>query len=109
MKNLIVSLLLSASAIADSAGSFSRDRAAILGMAGKFEVEFNFTETVALAPDYELKKPYTSKAHELVKVVEDTDKSITLQHLLVVDGEFGPAVIKHWAQIWKYEDPNSLK
>lgn len=108
MKILIVSLFLTSAAFAAPSSSLSRDRAAILGMAGKFEVKFNFTETVALAPDYELKKPYTSKAHELVKVVEDTGKSITLQHLLVVDGEFGPAVIKHWAQVWRYEDPKSL-
>ena len=108
MKILIVSLLLTSAALAAPSSSLSRDRAAILGMAGKFEVKFNFTETVALAPDYELKKPYTSKAHELVKVVEDTGKSITLQHLLVVDAEFGPAVIKHWGQVWKYEDTKSL-
>ena len=69
MKILIVSLLLTSAAFAAPSSSLSRDRAAILGMAGKFEVKFNFTETVALAPDYELKKPYTSKAHELVKVV----------------------------------------
>lgn len=111
MKNLVASLILGAlplGAVTDTQ-KFSQDRAAILAMAGSFAVEFNFTETVPLAEGYELKKPYQSKACELVKVVEDAGTSITLQHLLVVDGEFGPAVVKHWAQIWKYEDPRSLQ
>jgi hypothetical protein len=106
MKSLLVSLALAVlplSGLADSQ-TFSQDRAAILAMAGGFEVEFHFAETVALAAGYELKKPYSAKAFELVKVAEDQGSCITLQHLLVVDDEDGPAVIKHWAQIWKYED-----
>jgi len=110
MKALIIPILLAAASLQGYADSqkFSRDRAAILAMAGEFEVEFNFTETVALAPGYQLKKPYTASASELVKVVEDNGDRITLQHLLVVEDESGPAVIKHWAQIWKYEDVNTL-
>ena len=95
--------VLPLSGLADSQ-KFSQDRAAILAMAGGFEVEFNFTESVSLVAGYELKKPYSAKAFELVKVAEDQGSSITLQHLLVVADEDGPAVIKHWAQIWKYED-----
>ena len=88
--------------------SFDQDRAAILGMAGAFEVDFRFTETVSLRGDYELKKPYRSKALELVKVVEDLGSSITLQHLLIIEDIDGPTVIKHWAQIWNYEDTHTL-
>ncbi|MFT6178251.1 MAG: gas vesicle protein [Akkermansiaceae bacterium] len=110
MKILITSLFVATATLQSYADSisFSCDRAAILAMVGKFEVEFNFTETVALAKDYELKKPYTAKAHELVKVAEDKGRSITLQHLLVFEDETGPSVIKHWAQIWKYEDAHTL-
>lgn len=110
MKKQIFTLALAAlpfSGFADSQ-KFSQDRAAILAMTGGFEVDFQFTETVALAPGYELKKPYESKAYELVKVAEDEGTRITLQHLLVVEDESGPAVIKHWAQIWQYEDSLSL-
>ncbi|HBI30504.1 MAG TPA: hypothetical protein DDY45_00570, partial [Verrucomicrobiales bacterium] len=39
---------------------------------------------------------------------EDTGRSISLQHLLVVEGKNGPVVIKHWGQIWKYEDHRTL-
>ncbi len=91
-----------------SPDQFSQDRAAILGMAGAFEIEFNFEETISLSPGYELKKPYQAKASELVKVVEDTGKRIVLQHLLIVDDMGDPEVIKHWGQIWQYEDPRSL-
>lgn len=88
--------------------SFDRDRAAILAMVGTFQVEFNFKETISLRPDYELKKPYRSEALELVKVAEDSGDSITLQHLLIVEDIDGPAVIKHWAQIWNYQDTHTL-
>ncbi|MDP0492605.1 MAG: hypothetical protein Q7Q71_16280 [Verrucomicrobiota bacterium JB023] len=97
------------SASADETTKFQQDRAAILGMAGKFKITFDFEETVALLPDYELRKPYHSEAKELVKVVEDKGEEITLQHLLVIDDMDGPMVIKHWAQIWKYEDPHVLE
>lgn len=111
MKYLIATLILGILPLGGAPHSqkFSQDREAILAMAGAFAVEFNFTETVPLAEGYELKKPYQSKARELVKVIEDEGTSITLQHLLVVDGEFGPSVVKHWAQVWKYEDPRSLR
>jgi hypothetical protein len=77
-------------------------------MSGAFEVEFNFEETVSLDEGYKLKKPYLADAYELVEVAQDTGKSIALQHLLVVEGEDGPVVIKHWGQVWKYEDRRTL-
>jgi len=77
-------------------------------MAGAFNVDFKFEETISLSKGYDLKKPYTAKASELVKVVEDTGKQITLQHLLIIDDIDGPSVIKHWAQVWTYEDPRTL-
>jgi len=43
------------------------------------EVTFQFKETVALAPGYQLRKPYFSKAYELVKVAEDKGTSITFR------------------------------
>lgn len=78
------------------------DRAAILAMAGEFEVTFDFEETVSLQPGYELKNPYREDATELVIVIEDTPGRIALQHLLS-DGESG-RVVKHWKQIWTWQD-----
>lgn len=91
------------------ASTFEQDRKAILAMAGTFNVKFQFHETVAIQPGYELKKPYTSDATELVTVVEDTGRFISLQHVLVVTGEDGTQrVVKHWRQDWTYEDTELL-
>ena len=90
---------------AKEADSFHKDRKAILAMAGKFDVEFTFKETVPLVSGYELKDPYRADALEIVKVVEDHENLIVLQHILLA--EIGPVmqVVKHWGQVWKYEDP----
>jgi len=85
---------------------FDKDRQAILAMAGDFKVGFHFQETVPLREDYKpTEKPYTEEAFETVKVVEDSGKRIILQHIL----QAGPAVVKHWAQIWTYEDTELLE
>lgn len=105
----IVLPFLAASSLA-FAGPPAEDREAILAMAGTHSVTFRFEETVAIAPDYKLKKkPYEETATELVQVVEDTPERISLQHLLVVSGKDGkPTVIKHWAQIWTWQDTELL-
>ena len=72
-------------------------------MAGEFEVDFQFMETVAIDQSYELKKPYLEDAAEVVFVVEDSPKRIVLQHVLWVESY--DRVVKHWKQEWKYEDP----
>jgi hypothetical protein len=86
------------------------DREAILAMAGTYHIDFRFQETVAIDPEYDLvTKPYTEEALEVVKVVENTPERIALQHLLVVEGKEGkPMVIKHWAQIWTWQDTHIL-
>jgi len=97
-----ISLPLSELFAAESKSSkFDQDRAAILGMVGEYEVKFHFEETLGFNNDYKLTKPYDEDAKELVVLVEDSPKRILLQHLLVV-GE--STVIKHWGQIWTFED-----
>ena len=89
------------------------DREAILAMTGEYKVKFQFQETGAIEPGYELKEPYTSGATEFVEVVEDTGVYIALQHILVMhpqnedgtlDQDAEPVVVKHWRQDWTYED-----
>jgi hypothetical protein len=85
---------------------FDKDRQAILAMAGDFKVGFHFQETLSLRENYKAaEKPYEEEAFETVKVVEDSGKRIVLQHIL----QAGPAVVKHWAQIWTYEDTELLE
>lgn len=108
MKPISLSLaafLLCGTAFADDA-TFEKDRKAILAMAGDFKVGFHFQETLSLREGYQVReKAYEESAFETVKVVEDSGKRIVLQHLLQV----GPTVVKHWAQIWTYEDTEILE
>lgn len=86
------------------------DRQAILKMAGEYEIKFQFQETVAVQPGYELRDPYYSQATEFVEVIEDRGDFISLQHVLVLQGEDDaePRVVKHWRQDWQYEDRDLL-
>ncbi|XAM00709.1 hypothetical protein OT109_04820 [Phycisphaeraceae bacterium D3-23] len=86
-----------------SAADLERDRAAILGMAGEFTVAFDFKETLALRPGYELTEPYHAEATELVVVVDDQPEHIEMQHILVVWHEGEGHIVKHWRQVWQYE------
>jgi len=90
------------------AEKFAQDRKAILAMAGDYHVTFDFRETVALTPGYELKKPKVSGAEEIVRVVEDRGDFISLQQILVM--KFGDEVYvtKHWRQDWQYEPASVL-
>ena len=72
---------------------------AIKAQVGCYEVTFQYEETEAIASGYKLKKPKKSKAIEWIVVEEDTPNRISLQHILVS----GPAMIKHWRQVWTYE------
>ena len=86
---------------------FQKEREAILAMVGDFKVTFDFTETVPFLKGYELKEPKLSGGYELVRVVEDTGRFISLQHILVVGPKDAPIVVKHWRQDWQYE-PETL-
>ncbi|MFN3166911.1 MAG: DUF6607 family protein [Phycisphaeraceae bacterium] len=82
---------------------YQQDREAILGMAGEYDVLFDFRETVALRDGYELKDPYHAEASEKVLIIADEPGFISLQHLLVVSHDGETHVIKHWRQDWQYE------
>ncbi|MFC4991121.1 DUF6607 family protein [Rubritalea tangerina] len=106
MRATNVSALVMAMGCSSLMAGFEQDRSAILKMAGEFEVSFFFKETVGLSEGYEVKEgAYNESAKEKVLVVRDEGKEIELQHLLMVQGE----VVKHWSQIWKYEDTELLE
>ncbi|MFV3127463.1 DUF6607 family protein [Niveispirillum sp. KHB5.9] len=89
--------------------AFNADRASILAMAGTYRVKFDFRETAAFVPDYEIYEPKRSGGFEAVRVIEDTGRVIRLQHLLVVKDENDkPMIIKHWRQDWTYEPETVL-
>lgn len=81
-----------------------QDRTSILAMAGDYKVRFDMRETVPFVPDYKPLEPKRSGGHEVVRVVEDRGDFISLQHMLVVEGEDKkPIIVKHWRQDWTYE------
>ena len=92
-----------------SPSTLERDRRAILAMAGNFRTSFDFIETVGFEANYKPARPYQSWGTEFVTVVENSEKFISLQHILVMrinlpSGEISdPFVMKHWRQDWVYE------
>jgi len=107
MGSIIMAIAVSAAWFADgpAVSDLAKDRQAILSMAGVYEVEFNFEETVSFDLDYEVKEPYKSSALEIVDIIEAGDRKITLQHILQTDR----GVIKHWRQDWEYENRTLLE
>ncbi len=93
----VLSLLL---ALKGPGAQVERDKAAILGQCGCFEVTFSYTETEALKPGYPLRPPKQVKGLEWVTVDQATEGSLALQHLLIGPGG---TVQKHWRQVWDYQ------
>lgn len=92
---------------AEEAARYEADRQAILAMAGNYDVDFDFKETVSFVEGYALKERYVSGGHEVVLVVEDRPGFISLQHILVVGGK-DKMPVKHWRQDWVYEPEDVL-
>jgi hypothetical protein len=94
--------------VVERAATFEEGRRGILAMAGHFRVRFDMRETTAWRSDYTPIPAATSGGHEVVSVIADTGRFISLQHMLVVDNEGTPMVIKHWRQDWTYEPESVL-
>jgi hypothetical protein len=88
--------------------NFESDRQHILAMAGNYKVTFDFKETTPWQAGYSPIPAKLSGGHESVRVIEDTGRRIVLQHLLVVEHEGKPHVVKHWRQDWTYEPESVL-
>jgi hypothetical protein len=88
--------------------AFEQDRRAILAMAGTYRVGFEFRETVALTPGYTPLPLKTSGGEEVIRVIEDTGRTIKLQHILVAQIDGKPYITKHWRQDWTYEPAQVL-
>jgi hypothetical protein len=79
------------------------DRKVIDKFCGCFEVEFKYAETFAPDIDYKFhERDETSPVAELSLAIEQTDKKVVIQHLLLVNDSI---VVKHWREDWTYENP----
>ncbi|MFT3728956.1 MAG: hypothetical protein QM759_14125 [Terricaulis sp.] len=88
---------------------FEADRRAILAMTGDFHVRFDFRETVPFLNDYDPIEPHVANGNESVRAIEDTGSVIRLQHILVVEADGHPVIVKHWRQDWTYEPRTVLQ
>ncbi|MAE57767.1 MAG: hypothetical protein CME69_02740 [Halobacteriovorax sp.] len=100
---------------ADNISEFERDRRAILALAGEYQANFEFIETMLLDTNLDFDTPYASWGTEFIKVVEDRGDFIALQHILVMKikdpntGDIiGPYVVKHWRQDWTWNPTEQL-
>ena len=87
-----------------SLASYQKDVEAIQSMAGCYEVEFSYKET-ATAPGVEPSADYQNRALEWVSIDEFNEDRISLQHILLIGQDYQ---IKHWRQVWEYENPTGL-
>lgn len=79
------------------------DRKVIDKFCGCFEVEFKYAETFAPDIDYKFhERDETPPVAELSLAIEQTDKKVVIQHLLLVNDSI---VVKHWREDWTYENP----
>jgi hypothetical protein len=94
-------------------GAQERDRRAILAMAGRYRVSFDFLEVVRHDPALKPDAPYQSWGTEQVFVAEDRPDFVALQHVLVMRMQLAegktsePMVVRHWRQEWRYQ-PDAL-
>lgn len=110
MKNLILSALALISVQAATAretivDNKEKEKNLIRSMAGCYKVTFEFAETFAPDKDYKYHDRKFDWGTEYVFVLEETENSISLQHLLIVSDSM---IIKHWRQDWIYENRELL-
>ncbi|MEH0157336.1 DUF6607 family protein [Limibacter armeniacum] len=104
MRTTIISALMLALSVSFSFAQkkkIKEDQEAIKDMCGCYEVTFNYSETFAPDTAYQFHDNYKTGGLEWVELVEDTDKKIVMQHLLIVGDTM---IIKHWRQDWLYEN-----
>jgi hypothetical protein len=97
MRSLFLAAILSFSVMLITAQTPERD--AIKSFCGCYDVTFEYAETFPRKEGYQLAKPYTARATELIILEEETPEKLVLQHMLVINDS---VVIKHWRQDWEY-------
>jgi hypothetical protein len=99
IKITLTVLTISIAAIAQPAG----EKKIIQQLCGCFQVDFRYAETFSPNPGYKYhEREETGGTAELALPIEESDKKIVIQHLLVVGAQ---TVVKHWREEWTYEDP----
>jgi hypothetical protein len=81
----------------------AEEKKLIQKLCGCFQVDFRYAETFSPNPAYKYHdREETGGTAELALPIEESDKKIVIQHLLIA----GPqTVVKHWREEWTYENP----
>lgn len=96
-KLLPLGLLTAAIATAQDTGKPNVNK-----LCGCFSVNFQYAETFSPDETYKYHDREDMNAMELALPIENTDKKLVIQHLLVIADTM---VIKHWREEWTYENP----
>ena len=102
-------MMMNAQVVAQDMTSMSKhdqDRQAIRSMHGCYDITFSFAETFNYSDD-SLYTPSEVKqigALEWVELLEESPDKISMQHLLIVNGQ---QIIKHWRQDWLYQNTDA--
>lgn len=94
---LITATLLTTATYAQDAGKKNVDK-----LCGCFSVNYRYAETFSPDIKYKYHEREDMNAMELVLPLENTDKKVVLQHLLLINDTM---IIKHWREEWLYESP----
>lgn len=96
-KLLTLGLLTAGIAGAQGTGKPNVDK-----LCGCYSVNFRYAETFSPDENYKFHDREDMNAMELALPMENTDKKLVIQHLLVIADTM---VIKHWREEWTYENP----
>lgn len=83
-----------------------KDIETIKSLCGCYEVEFKYVETFSPDNNYKLKDKYVAKGLEWGGLVENSDKKLVIQRILVIDDSM---VVKHWREDWTFQNTEVLQ
>jgi hypothetical protein len=94
---LVLALLLSINIFA----GYEQDIASIKKLTGCYSITYQDAETFSPNPEYKFYDRFSSGGLEWIFVEKEQDNEIALLHLLIIPGGH---IVKHWRQLWRYED-----
>lgn len=104
--NLFLLFIALNSKAQNQSSNYQKDKETIKKLCGCFDVEFKYKETFGYPKNYKLKDNYFNEALEWVSYEEQSDGSIKMQHILILDATM---IIKHWREDWSFENNTVYK
>ncbi len=102
MKRTALILSLATGFMANTYAQAPADKKNVEKLCGCFSVNFRYAETFSPDEKYKYHDREDMNAIELALPIENTDRKLMIQHLLVINDTM---IIKHWREEWTYESP----